>query len=100
MFRDPCCKYKHYLIVKTIHLISYNTSIFKVVYFNNLVIFVVCVLDSDYQLSSEVQSSSVKNSTEFKTSPLQNLTPLAEAYMARDREFAVQHVSFDATVAR
>ncbi|KAH0811730.1 hypothetical protein GEV33_011062 [Tenebrio molitor] len=52
--------------------------------------------DSDYQLGSAAQTPGLNNSvtatTEYETSsPQQNLTPLAEAYMARDRAYASQH---------
>ncbi|EFA06209.2 nephrin isoform X1 [Tribolium castaneum] len=52
--------------------------------------------DSDYQLGSAAQTPGLNNSvtatTEYETSPpQQNLTPLAEAFMARDRAFASQH---------
>lgn len=51
--------------------------------------------DSDYQLGSAVQTPGLNNSTapaEYET-PSQHITPLTEAYIARDRPYAPQNVS-------
>lgn len=52
--------------------------------------------DSDYQLGSAAQTPGLNNSgttVEYEVPTSQHITPLAEAYIARDRAYANQHVS-------
>lgn len=54
------------------------------------------VADSDYQLGSAAQTPGLNNSgttVEYEVPTSQHITPLAEAYIARDRAYANQHVS-------
>lgn len=51
--------------------------------------------DSDYQLGSAAQTPGLNNSvtsTDYEV-PAAHITPLTEAYIARDRAYAPQHVS-------
>lgn len=53
-------------------------------------------IDSDYQLGSAAQTPGLNNSgatAEYEVPTSQHITPLAEAYIARDRAYASQHVS-------
>lgn len=53
------------------------------------------VADSDYQLGSAAQTPGLNNSqtvVEYEVPTSQHITPLAEAYIARDRAYANQHV--------
>lgn len=53
------------------------------------------VPDSDYQLGSAAQTpglNNVVNSVDYNSAPA-HVTPLAEAYIARDRAYGAQPVS-------
>lgn len=52
--------------------------------------------DSDYQLGSAAQTPGLNNcgtAVEYEVPSSQHITPLAEAYIARDRAYGNQHVS-------